>query len=122
MSNLATALKSEIVQAASADGLEGSDAGRATSQVVSAQTLSGVLAAVHERARTGKGRRGTSDITQGQLEYTGSFDAWGKKHDLIAGVDLLVVFDADLGSGGYDVLALLTLLVEDDNLSVHDLD
>ncbi|MDB5744474.1 MAG: outer membrane protein precursor, TonB-dependent receptor-like protein [Polaromonas sp.] len=38
-------------------------------------------------ARTPKGRIGISDTTQFQSDYTGSFDALGKKHSLIAGVD-----------------------------------
>lgn len=39
--------------------------------------------------RNGKGRRGVSNLTQAALEYTGDFQAWGKKHDLIAGADLV---------------------------------
>ena len=37
--------------------------------------------------RSPKGRIGISDTTQFQNDYTGSFSALGKKHDLIAGVD-----------------------------------
>ncbi len=40
--------------------------------------------------RTPKGRRASSNITQAQSDYTTKFDAWGKKHDLIAGVDLFM--------------------------------
>lgn len=38
--------------------------------------------------RGSKGRIGSSDLTQLQSDYTNSFDWFGKKHDLIAGVDL----------------------------------
>ncbi|MDZ4201206.1 MAG: TonB-dependent siderophore receptor [Gallionella sp.] len=38
--------------------------------------------------RAPKGRVGTSDLTQIQSDYTNQFSAWGKKHNLIAGVDL----------------------------------
>lgn len=38
--------------------------------------------------RTPKGRVGISDLTQIQSDYVGSFEALGKKHDLIAGVDI----------------------------------
>jgi catecholate siderophore receptor len=38
--------------------------------------------------RSPKGRVGTSDITQLQSDLTHKFDALGKKHELIAGVDL----------------------------------
>ncbi len=38
--------------------------------------------------RTPKGRKGVSDITQFQSDLTHKFEALGKKHDLIAGVDL----------------------------------
>ncbi|MDO9603637.1 TonB-dependent siderophore receptor [Hydrogenophaga sp.] len=38
--------------------------------------------------RTPKGRVGSSDLTQIQSDYTNQFSALGKKHHLIAGVDL----------------------------------
>jgi catecholate siderophore receptor len=38
--------------------------------------------------RTPKGRVGSSDLTQIQSDYSQQFSAWGKKHSLIAGVDL----------------------------------
>ena len=38
-------------------------------------------------SRSPKGRIGISNTTQLQSDYTGSFSALGKKHDLIAGVD-----------------------------------
>ena len=38
--------------------------------------------------RTPKGRIGISDVTQLQSDYTGKFNWGGKRHDLIAGVDL----------------------------------
>ncbi|MCW5652664.1 TonB-dependent siderophore receptor [Hydrogenophaga sp.] len=38
--------------------------------------------------RTAKGRVGISDTTQIQSDYVNSFEALGKKHDLIAGVDI----------------------------------
>ncbi len=38
--------------------------------------------------RTSKARRGISDVTQIQSDYTNTFSAWGLKHELIAGVDL----------------------------------
>ncbi len=39
--------------------------------------------------RTGKGRRGESEISQAQFEYTGGFQGLGRKHELIAGADLV---------------------------------
>jgi catecholate siderophore receptor len=39
--------------------------------------------------RTGKGRRGLSNVTQAQVEYDNQFNAWGHKHELLAGVDLV---------------------------------
>ena len=38
--------------------------------------------------RTSKARRGISDVTQAQSDYSDKFTAWGLKHDLIAGLDL----------------------------------
>lgn len=38
--------------------------------------------------RTAKGRIGTSDTTQIQSDYVGTFNGLGKKHDLLAGVDI----------------------------------
>ena len=38
--------------------------------------------------RTPKGRVGTSDLTQVQSDYTNRFSAFGKQHNLMAGVDL----------------------------------
>lgn len=38
--------------------------------------------------RTPKGRVGTSELTQLQSDLTNKFEAWGKKHELIAGVDI----------------------------------
>lgn len=37
--------------------------------------------------RTSKARRGISDVTQLQSDYSNKVSAWGLKHDLIAGVD-----------------------------------
>ncbi len=37
--------------------------------------------------RTSKARRGISDVTQVQSDYSDKFSAWGLKHDLIAGLD-----------------------------------
>lgn len=41
-------------------------------------------------SRTPKGRIGTSDLTQVQSDFTNKFDLLGKKHDLVAGVDLSI--------------------------------
>ena len=38
--------------------------------------------------RTAKGRIGISDTTQIQSDYVGSFNGLGRKHDLLAGVDI----------------------------------
>lgn len=40
--------------------------------------------------RTPKGRIGTSDLTQIQSDFTNKFELLGKRHDLIAGVDLSI--------------------------------
>ena len=39
-------------------------------------------------SRSAKGRVGTSDLTQIQSDYSGKFEAFGKKNDLLVGVDL----------------------------------
>ena len=60
--------------------------GQTNGQTTTADNLSGDTPIT----RTPKGRIGMSDLTQVQSDFTNKFELLGKKHDLIAGVDLSI--------------------------------